>query len=150
MIFIKISEEYGCQEWYAVLDENQLENLKKRWTTIKGLNCLVPVSFIVKQAMPLCNHEKFPIKISNAFVEFQDVDLFMDVHYAHIHQSDDSYISTVDYKIPEQEEFEMEGISYSREQVSNIFDEHRLKNDIFFDEIEKFQEVHFTPLIKRK
>ena len=150
MIFLFISQEYGCQEWYAVLSEDQFENLKKRWITIKGLNCLVPVSFIIEQAKPLCNHEKFPIKVGNNFIDLQDIDFFMDVVTAHIHQSDDSHISTVDYEIPEEDEFEMEGISYSREQVYNLFDQYKKRNDSLFDEIEKFQEKHFTPFSKRK
>jgi hypothetical protein len=44
----------------------------------------------------------------------------------------------------------MEGISYSREQVYNLFDQYKKINDSLFDEIEKFQEKHFTPFSKRK
>lgn len=150
MIFMSISEEYGCQEWYAVLSDDQFENLKKRWMTIKGLNCLVPVNFIIEQAKPLCNHEKFPIKVGNFIVELKDIDLFMNVISAHIHESDDSGISGIIYEIPESEFFEIDGIAYTQEQISDIFHDYRIKNDIFFDEIEKFQEVHFTPLSKRK
>ena len=150
MIFLLISEEYGCQEWYAVLSEDQFENLKKRWITIKGLNCLVPVNFIIEQAKPLCNHEKFPIKVGDTFVDLQDVDFFMNVVSAHIHQSDDSYISTVDYEIPEGDEFEMEGISHSREHVYNLFDQYKKRNNSLFDEIEKFRENHFRPFSERR
>ena len=150
MIFLLISEEYGCQEWYAVLSEDQFENLKKRWITIKGLNCLVPVNFIIEQAKPLCNHEKFPKKVGDTFVDLQDVDFFMNVVSAHIHQSDDSYISTVDYEIPEGDEFEMEGISHSREHVYNLFDQYKKRNNSLFDEIEKFRENHFRPFSERR
>ena len=152
MIFLLISEEYGCQEWYAVLSEDQFGNLKKRWATIKGLNCLVPVNFIIEQAKPLCSHEKFPIKLGEGetFVELQDVDFFMDVISAHIHQSDDSYISTVDYEILEGDEFEMEGISYSSEQVYNLFDQYKEKNNNLFDEIEIFRENYFKPFSERR
>jgi hypothetical protein len=124
MIVLNISEEYGCDHWYAVMTEDRYEELKREWQTIKGLNCLVPVRFLIPEA------SNFPLKPEHAqfadekYIENNDVK----VVNSHIHQCDDSYLEGVDYEIPEGE-FEFKGKSYSEDDVYKIFRQYRDEED---------------------
>jgi hypothetical protein len=50
MITICIEEEYGYRYWLARLTDKEYAKLIGRWENITGLNCLVPVDFIIPQA----------------------------------------------------------------------------------------------------
>jgi len=120
MIVLNISEEYGCYHWYAVISEERYEDLKNEWQTIKGLNCLVPVRFLIPEALD------FPLKPEHAqlsdekYIEANNIKIIN----AHIHQCDDSFLEGVDGDIPEGK-FEFKGISYSEEEVRKIFHQYR-------------------------
>lgn len=129
MIILNISEEYGCNQWYAILSNERYEELKKNWQTIKGLNCLVPVRFLIPEAV------NFPLRIEDQ--KFADPEFLREnnvrIENAHIHQSDDSYIADLNYEIPEQENFEFMGIEYTSEQISEIFNKYRTEDDQEYD-----------------
>ena len=83
-------------EIHAPLFDVEYEDLVRRWKTMKGLHSCVPVRFIIPQAV-LC-----PAIIS------PDDDWIL----CHIHESDDSYLTGVDYLIPESENgtFSIDGV----------------------------------------
>lgn len=97
-IVLHISEEYGYRTWVAVLTTEQYQQLLARWSTIKGLNCMVPVKLIVPQA-----------------VEVDRFDRSRVTHECHIHECDDSYLAGSDYRIPDTDDgtFVIEGRSYA-------------------------------------
>jgi hypothetical protein len=114
-----IEEEYGYRHWIADLTDNEWEALQQRWRTIKGMNCLVPVRFLVPKAK---------------LIEWGDVDgqdfgkKFHECHdratvFAHFHESDDSCLSGCeDYEIPEipgdnRMGFEIDGRYYSHQEL---------------------------------
>ena len=103
VITINIEEEYGYRSWIAHVTPEEFEIIKKRWKTIRGLHCCVPVNLIIPQAI-----ESFPKK------EY----MRGKVLHCHIHQSDDSFLDEVEYKIPEAEEFEIDGRVFSLEELS--------------------------------
>jgi hypothetical protein len=39
-ITLVIEEEYGYKWWVAKLTEQEWQDLRERWQTIRGLNCL--------------------------------------------------------------------------------------------------------------
>lgn len=121
MIILSIDEEYGYNVWYAILSDERYEELKKEWQTIKGLNCLVPVRFLIPEAvnLPLLPEDQ---KYAD---EKYVADNNIRIESAHIHQSDDSYLSGVDYEIPDQDEFEFKGKRYSEEELNSIFREYK-------------------------
>lgn len=94
MIKLFIREEYGYQDWYAELTHEEYQDLLKRWRTLRGVTCLVPVTLIIPQAKELDDERRV------------DPDF---THRCHIHESDDSYLEGCDYKIPEDENFWMDG-----------------------------------------
>lgn len=110
-IILDIIEEYGYRNWKALLTECEFDNLVDRWKSIKGLNCLIPVNFIIPQA-EISQHDK-------------DIDFIENykIISCHIHESEDSWIKGVEYKIPDQEDFEMDGKKYTQEQVNRLFEE---------------------------
>jgi len=125
MVILYISEEYGYRTWYAVLTDERWEELKSEWCTLKALNCLVPVPFLIPEArsFPLWpEHEKYAnVDVLRA----ENVRLMR----AHIHEPDDSGISTVDYVIPPQsedtgDEFEFKGQVYTEEDVARLHAEY--------------------------
>lgn len=120
MIIVNISEEYGCNHWYAALSNERFEELKSEWQTIKGLNCLVPVRFLIPEAL------NFPLRPEHA--QFAD-DKYLEANSievvnAHIHECDDSFLEGADYDIPEGE-FEFKGKTYSEDEVLKIFHRYR-------------------------
>jgi hypothetical protein len=142
--FLVISEEYGCQMWYAILSEVEFEKLSKRWKTIKGLNCLVPINFIIEGAKPLVQYDFFSINFDNKKIHLIDVENFFDIVECHIHQSDDSFIEGVDYGIPEGN-FEIDGKVFSDEEVEAIFHQYSDDNLALFEEpnyVEATQSKH--------
>lgn len=111
MKVLRIDEEYGFREWYAVLSDERWEEVQREWRTIKGLTCLVPVPFLIPEAVQppvLPEHE--------GLSGFEMVS-------AHIHQYDDSNLGDLDYRIPEGD-FEFKGVRYTEEQVSELYDRH--------------------------
>jgi hypothetical protein len=110
-----ITEEYGYRHWLDVLTEQEFDQFVARWKTIKGLSCLVPVQFLLPGAY-LANREEFLAAEENAEARGDRC------VSAHIHQSDDSSIEGVDYVIPEQDDFEIDGRVYTEEEVSNLYD----------------------------
>lgn len=136
MIVLNISEEYGSNHWYAVITEERYEELKNEWRTIKGLNCLVPVRFLIPEALD------FPLKPEHAqlsdekYIKANSIKIIN----AHIHQCDDSFLEGVDGDIPEGE-FEFKGISYSRDEVSKIFHQYRDEDNKRWEENEQLEPV---------
>jgi hypothetical protein len=110
-----ITEEYGYRHWLAILTAQEFEEFVSRWKTIKGLSCLVPINFLLPQAY-LANREEFQAAEENATAHGDQC------VSAHIHESDDSSIEGVDYVIPEQDEFEIDGKVYTDEEVTSLYD----------------------------
>jgi hypothetical protein len=102
-MIIFISEEYGCRKWLADLNEEEYQNFVKRWQTLRGLNCLVPVTMIIPTAVALLGDEYE-----------QNIEIIRNSQHCHIHESDDSYLEGVNYKIPYDEDFWMDGRKYKR------------------------------------
>lgn len=119
-----ISEEYGFRSWYAVLSDESWDRIQQDWKTIKGLNCLVPVPFLIPEA------HSFPILPEHQRFVNEDVEVVS----AHIHQHDDSGIEGVEHKIPEGD-FEFKGVAYTEGQVRDIFEEYQAK----YQETHKFR-----------
>lgn len=134
MILLNISEEYGYDQWYAVISEDRYQELKNEWQTIKGLNCLVPVRFLIPEAL------NFPLRPEHA--QFSDPKYIessgAQIVDAHIHQWDDSFLQGVDYDIPEGE-FSFKGKTYSEEEVNKIFHEYRDEDNKRLDELDAAQ-----------
>jgi hypothetical protein len=101
MIKLLIREEYSFRTWYAELTDDEYNELLNRWNTIRGLNCLVPVTLIIPQAK-----------------EWDDFNIYDPsyTHVCHIHECDDSYIQGSEYLIPEDIDFWMAGKKYSRDE----------------------------------
>lgn len=116
-ILLLISEEYGYQHWYLTCSPADYIPLLRRWDTMKGLNCLVPVDLIFPDVQPYV-----PCKSICA----NDMDLF-EIRRAHVHECDDSGIEGSTYRIPDAENFEIEGVTYSREEITAKLDESRAK-----------------------
>lgn len=129
MKILHIAEEYGYNAWYACVSDERYEEIKQDWQTIKGLNCLVPVRFLIPEArnlpvLPEHNHlTDYSFLIENK----------VEVISVHIHQSDDSYLGDLSYEIPEQESFEFKGVQYSEDQVTEIFHCYRDEDDKEYD-----------------
>lgn len=121
MIVLEISEEYGYDQWYAIVSEERYEELKKEWQTIKGLNCLVPVRFLIPEAL------NFPLRPEHAqFAEenYFELNNIKNVS-VHVHDSDDSYFGDLEFEIPDQDDFEFKGVRYTDEEVNAIFQKYR-------------------------
>lgn len=123
-ILLLISEEYGYQNWYGLYDENQYKNIVARWNTMKGLNCLVPVDFIIPHAM--LYESRYPV-CENSLDQFE-------IKHAHIHESDDSHLDGAN-PVPPADDFEIEGRVYSREEVCALLDASRKAQDEYFKTI---------------
>lgn len=131
-VLLTISEEYGYRNWYAVLTRAEYEQLCADWKTLKGLNCLVPVQFLIPQAKPLWALRYTP---EHAFTLTLDGLASHDVEIvgAHIHEADDSGLGKVKYDIPDQRPFEFKGRVYSYEAVTALMDEYKAREDVEFD-----------------
>lgn len=77
VITLHISEEYGCINWIATLSTAQYRELIRRWETIRGLSCSIPVELIVPQAK----------RVTLDQLDEMTVDAT-----CHIHECDDSYL----------------------------------------------------------
>jgi hypothetical protein len=128
-VLLTISEEYGYRNWYAVLTRAEYEQICADWKTMKGLNCLVPVRFLVPQAKPLWMLKYTP---EHAFTMTLDGLAGMDVEIvgSHVHQADDSGLGGVDYDIPEQETFEFKGREYTDDEVHALHSADRDREDV--------------------
>jgi hypothetical protein len=137
-VLLTISEEYGYRNWYAVLTRAEYEQVCADWKTLKGLNCLVPVRFLIPQAKPLWILRFTP---EHAFTMTVEGLAGMDVEIvgAHIHESDDSGLGGVDYSIPEQETFEFKGKAYTYDAVLDLF---QADKDLESVETDKTLEEH--------
>jgi len=130
-ILVRIVEEYGYQDWWAVYTPEQFENIKRRWQTMKGLNCLVPVDIVFPGARG-CYGEWPPKALCPAEAEK------CKVVNAHVHQYDDSYLEGVTYEIPppaneEDDSFEIDGVQYSANTVHKLLaDSRKRRDDEFF------------------
>lgn len=103
-----ISEEYGCRDWIAELTEDEYKDLIRRWETMKGLNCTVPVQLIIPQAVLLDDFRKKEPKYDK---------------YCHIHECTDSRITDSKYSIPEDHEyFWLDGKKYTHMDLYDIND----------------------------
>ena len=99
-IAIFIEEEYGYREWLAIVSPDELVEIKRRWETIRGLNCMVPVPYIFPTATQV-NLDEIE-RVTSEYPLERRVK-------AHVHESDDSSLSISDYIIPESDEFEIDG-----------------------------------------
>ena len=102
MITIFIQEEYGYRDWVAEMTEDEYELLLDSWNSMRGLNCLVPVTLIIPQAKPFIIEEGWRDKLPEKFKR------------CHIHECDDSYLEGTEYRPPEDECFIMDGIRYEQ------------------------------------
>jgi hypothetical protein len=98
MIKLVISEEYGYRYWLAELTQDEYDLLIDRWESMRGLNCLVPVTLIIPQAKPL-DSLSFDWEQPGA-------------RSCHIHQWDDSHLEGTDYRIPNDKHFWMDGMCF--------------------------------------
>ena len=80
-IRLVIEEEYGYRYWVADLTPDELEEIRARWKTMRGLNCLVPVRVIIPQAREVSWSKN------------------LGEPNCHIHEEDDSFLEGVKYKI---------------------------------------------------
>lgn len=117
-VILLITEEYGYQHWLAVLEPAEFDAAVARWKTMKGLNCLVPVTLLFPQAV-LSNREEL------AAAEEQAAATGDKVVAVHVHEADDSRIAGVDYEIPDAENFEIDGKVYSEDEITAIFEASR-------------------------
>jgi hypothetical protein len=110
-----IDEEYGYKHWIADLTDAEWEALQKRWRTIKGMNCLVPVRFLVPQAKLIEWEDADSPDFGKKFHECRN----RATVFAHFHEEDDSRLSGCDdYEIPEipgdyRKGFEIDGRYYT-------------------------------------
>ncbi len=105
-MILLISEEYGCRHWTANLTDDEYKELIRRWETMRGLYCSVPVRLICPQAIPLLDREDFP---ENTL-------------HCHIHQYDDSHLDGTNYKIPDDEFFWIDGKKYEYKDLMSFYD----------------------------
>jgi len=127
-ILVRIEEEFGYQYWWALYTPGQFEDIKRRWQTMKGLNCLVPVDLIFPGARG-CFGEWPPEAL--CIMEFANT---VEVG-AHVHQHDDSYVDNLPYDIPEtvngvdDGSFEIDGVVYSDADIQTLLAESRKRRD---------------------
>lgn len=133
MIILSIDEEYGYNSWYAVLSDERFEELKREWQTIKGLNCLVPVRFLIPEAITLPLRAEDQIYANEDYLKENNIR----IETAHIHQSDDSHFADLRFEIPDQDDFEFKGKRYSEEELNNIFQEYKTADNAEYDRRDK-------------
>ena len=102
MVNVYISEEYGYYHWWARLEPQEFEDLKKRWVTMRGLHCLVPVWLIIPQAVEVEDHAKL-MRLLKTKKHLK----------CHIHECDDSHLEGVAYHIPKDKDFWIDGIRFT-------------------------------------
>ncbi|NDD53217.1 hypothetical protein EBZ39_04970 [bacterium] len=109
-VILLIDEEYGYRDWMSVLTESEFNEFVRLWKTMKGLSCLVPVPRVVPGAMP-SSSEEFTAAIEQAEASGDRV------VRVHVHQCDDSFIAGVHHRIPEAEQFEIDGVVYADDAI---------------------------------
>lgn len=130
-ILLNISEEYGYQHWWVLYTEEEFEEVRRRWQTMRGLHCLVPVDLIFPGARG--QFGEWPPK-----PVCPELAKTCTVYNAHVHQHDDSFLATVTYKIPEtvngnEKLFMINGNVYTDAQISQLLDESRKRrSDDFY------------------
>jgi hypothetical protein len=130
-ILLNISEEYGYQHWWVLYTKNEFAEACRRWKTMKGLNCLVPVDLIFLGARG--QFGEWPPK-----AVCKSLAAKCKVYCAHVHEADDSHLATVSYTIPEtvdgnEDLFELDGVVYTDNQIMQLLDESRTRrNDDFY------------------
>jgi hypothetical protein len=107
LIKLLIAEEYGFRDWYAELTKDGYDALIKRWMTLKGRPCSVPVPFIITGAVLLDDARKEDPAYT---------------HRCHIHECEDSYLQGCDYQIPDDRSFWMNGQEYTPEDGYKLYD----------------------------
>lgn len=120
---LNIVEEYGYQHWWLLCTQAEFDEICRRWQTMKRLNCLVPVDLIFPGA-----RGQFGEWPPEALCTTRAADAR--VVRAHVHESDDSFLETVNYTIPpatdeNDDSFELDGVVYTREQIKKLLDESR-------------------------
>ncbi|RJQ25034.1 hypothetical protein C4577_06525 [Candidatus Parcubacteria bacterium] len=105
LINLVIDEEYGYRTWLAKLTEEEYAQLIKRWETMKGLSCLVPVKMIIPQAVEI--DDEYVIRMLDDNIPYRR---------CHIHECDDSHLQGSSYKIPKHDKFCMNGVEYEEHQ----------------------------------
>lgn len=116
---ILIDEEYGYDQWYAIVSHDEYQEIENNWRSIRGLNCLVPVPFLIPQAQnyPLLEeHKKYTL--FKTLIEEK-----VEIICAHIHESDDSYLGGI--KTEPDEHFWFRGKKYEEQEVNEILQKHR-------------------------
>jgi hypothetical protein len=86
VVRLYIQEEFGFAHWAAILTNDEYRDLLRRWETMRGLNCCVPVARIVPQAERLKAGD-----LANAAFDA----------FCHVHECDDSYLDGSGYMIPD-------------------------------------------------
>jgi hypothetical protein len=105
MIKLLIEEEYGYRWWLAELTQDEYAQLLRRWETMRGLCCKVPVPLIVPQAVRISDDEMITMWNRESVESF---------YRCHVDDYDSSYIEGSCYEIPLDEYFWMDGQKYSQ------------------------------------
>lgn len=126
-VIVRIDEEYGYQDWWVVYTREQFEEAKRRWQTMKGLSCLVPVDLIFPGARG-CFGEWPPKDLCRTVVK-DSAEI-----WGHVHQPDDSHFAGLQYDIPEhcdagEDWFEIDGKTYSPQDIDRLREESRKRRD---------------------
>lgn len=106
MPLLLISEEYGHRRWFAELSDEEYETLLRRWATMRGLNCLVPVKLLVPKVKP------FYLKPGEPFPTY--------ALHCHMHSHDDSGLDGSEYTIPPDTNFWLDGKEYTDEDLLRL------------------------------
>lgn len=114
-VLLLVSEEYGYQNWYRICTEEEYREIVRRWNTMKGLNCLVPVDFVIPGAEPFHNC-RYPVPET----ELENYT----IKGAHVHEPDDSGLDDAE-PVQDAETFEIEGTTYSEEEIMEKLEESR-------------------------
>jgi len=110
-----IDEEYGYQRWINFLTDKEFEEAKRRWKSMKGLNCLVGIQMIFPKARKstLAEWEDW----ADADTRSASAPEGHRIIQVHVHECDDSRIEGFDWTIPEADVFEIEGVKYDNEDL---------------------------------
>jgi hypothetical protein len=122
-----IEKEYGCRIYYAWLDKCELDALVRRWRSLDGLYCGVPVPMVVPQAREL--YLEVP--------EHMALACRRDALTMHMHDWDDSHFSLArdhvigepDYSEPGGPLFWMDDMSYTHQDIDRWWDNYRALRD---------------------
>jgi hypothetical protein len=116
---ILIDEEYGYRNWILIVGDAELEEIKRRWATMRGLTCLVPVTMIFPHAKR-CTVEDWLEWSDSEMPQAKRDELEREarVFRAHVHESDDSSFDALpEFKIPEARGFEIDGKAWRDDEL---------------------------------